>query len=554
MSQVAARPANIPAEAAAVQARLPAQPVAKGRSDENADADFTKHIEDMATGGDAGTQAAHAGTDARHRPLARWHTRNERELLAHPMDDTGAADSEPVEMIRPAAEETPQDGAEALRDIVEAAIDGIEPPHGRSEAPANPAPEAGQLARDLAAAASSTHAAAPVDTTPLAGDSDVLWRTPTARSPVAAAPPTAPADSADVAADRAPDAPRTLRVTQHAVVAAREVHDVLVVGRETHLPPPPSMLRPESRPNADAPAQSEQASARVLAAAAATSGKNAATDLPGETDTAVQRDPDPAAVPGNDADRSAPVISRRASDVSRHTAESANSTPVPPGPVPPAGSHPRAQVTEAVARDGAQPLQAVRATPTDEQPTPQATVALPIQVADAVATAIDASPARDAGNVASITHPAVSHAAQPVKVVTIQLAPAELGTVTVRIALRNDAIELQVETSRRETARLVDADRETLSGLLRSAGYHVDALTVRAVEQPASGTAPGPSQGSPEGAPQSQSQSQGGSQADQRASGGRAHAGQDREGHGTRQDIRSDEGGTGPHAGRDLYV
>ena len=56
----------------------------------------------------------------------------------------------------------------------------------------------------------------------------------------------------------------------------------------------------------------------------------------------------------------------------------------------------------------------------------------------------------------------------------MQLHPAELGVVTIRIALRNDTLELQIETDRRDTARLVHADRETLSSLLRSAGYSVE--------------------------------------------------------------------------------
>ena len=72
--------------------------------------------------------------------------------------------------------------------------------------------------------------------------------------------------------------------------------------------------------------------------------------------------------------------------------------------------------------------------------------------------------------------------AQPLKVLTVQLHPAELGVVTIRIALKNDALELQIETDRRDTARLVHADRETLSSLLRSAGYSVETMTVRAVD------------------------------------------------------------------------
>ena len=106
---------------------------------------------------------------------------------------------------------------------------------------------------------------------------------------------------------------------------------------------------------------------------------------------------------------------------------------------------------------------------------------------------------------------------EPVKVLTIQLHPADLGTVTVRMTLKADAMDVQVETGRRATARLIDADRDALAGLLRSAGYHVEALTVRAVEQPSVASAPGGPQSGTNAGAQLQP---GGSQADARASGG----------------------------------
>ena len=143
-------------------------------------------------------------------------------------------------------------------------------------------------------------------------------------------------------------------------------------------------------------------------------------------------------------------------------------------------------------------------------------------------------------------------AAQPLKVLTVQLHPAELGVVTVRIALRNDALELQIETDRRDTARLVHADRETLSGLLRSAGYSVETLTVRAVDPSSAPASVGSSShASPDGAPQSQA---GGSQADARPSGGRAHAEQDRNPHGSRRDNNDEQDGARHRPGDGLYV
>ena len=85
---------------------------------------------------------------------------------------------------------------------------------------------------------------------------------------------------------------------------------------------------------------------------------------------------------------------------------------------------------------------------------------VPRQIVDGIAAEIP--PPRDTSPAGPAAAPAPSTQSQPVKVVTIQLNPAELGTLTVRISLRNDALELQVETSRRDTARMVEADRDAL--------------------------------------------------------------------------------------------
>lgn len=69
-----------------------------------------------------------------------------------------------------------------------------------------------------------------------------------------------------------------------------------------------------------------------------------------------------------------------------------------------------------------------------------------------------------------------------VKVLHIQLQPAELGTVTVRMVLTRDALEVQLDVSRQETAQLLQQDREVLSKVLQSTGYVLDGLTVHVVD------------------------------------------------------------------------
>jgi chemotaxis protein MotD len=183
-------------------------------------------------------------------------------------------------------------------------------------------------------------------------------------------------------------------------------------------------------------------------------------------------------------------------------------------------------------------------------PTPQSLLSPVQQIADRLVADIASSgEARPADGTAAVPAAATP---QPLKVLTVQLNPAELGVVTVRIALKGDGLELQIETDRRETARLVDADRETLSRVLRSAGYNVETVTVRAVDPANAQAALGSQHASPDGSPQ-QSQG-GGSQSDARPSGGRAHAGHDGNLHRPDRDGKDEQDASRHRAGDGLYV
>ena len=121
----------------------------------------------------------------------------------------------------------------------------------------------------------------------------------------------------------------------------------------------------------------------------------------------------------------------------------------------------------------------------------------------------------------------------PVKVLLIQLQPADLGTVTVRMSLKEDTLELHIEASQRETAQRLQQDQETLSKVLRSAGYLIDSAAIRVTEPDRSMVLPGNagSQGSST-LPQSSYQgSAGGAQSDGSASQGRAQHGHTGRGH-----------------------
>jgi flagellar hook-length control protein FliK len=85
-------------------------------------------------------------------------------------------------------------------------------------------------------------------------------------------------------------------------------------------------------------------------------------------------------------------------------------------------------------------------------------------------------PAPGAGSAAA--H-ALSAVMTPTKVLQIQLQPVELGTVTMRLTLKDNALQVELEVGRGETKTLIQNDKDALTALLRSAGYLVDGLDVR---------------------------------------------------------------------------
>jgi flagellar hook-length control protein FliK len=65
------------------------------------------------------------------------------------------------------------------------------------------------------------------------------------------------------------------------------------------------------------------------------------------------------------------------------------------------------------------------------------------------------------------------------KVLHIELKPQNLGTVSVRMSLKDDVISLHMETSRHETAAAIEKERSALTSALKSAGYVVDEITTQ---------------------------------------------------------------------------
>jgi chemotaxis protein MotD len=143
------------------------------------------------------------------------------------------------------------------------------------------------------------------------------------------------------------------------------------------------------------------------------------------------------------------------------------------------------------------------------------------------------------------------HADAPVKVLLIQLQPADLGTVTVRMSLKEDALELHIEASQQETAQRLQQDQDSLSKVLRSAGYHIDGVAIRAAD-PDRSLVP-QSQASTSLSQSSHQQTAGGAPSEGGSSHGRGQHEQAARGQ-VRQDTSADTNGPRRPASGGLYV
>jgi len=172
------------------------------------------------------------------------------------------------------------------------------------------------------------------------------------------------------------------------------------------------------------------------------------------------------------------------------------------------------------------------------------------QVAQRIASEAASSPAfarHLAGTDQPIGKPAL-------KILQIQLQPADLGTVTVRMEMKDSDLVLHVEADRAATAEMLRSDQDSLSKLLRASGYNVDAGSIRVVEGDRGAAA---QQNNQQGGaqPNLQSQAQSHSGASHRDDGAQQRGGGQTTG-GEAQPARRNEthGTTTQRAGSGLYL
>jgi chemotaxis protein MotD len=139
----------------------------------------------------------------------------------------------------------------------------------------------------------------------------------------------------------------------------------------------------------------------------------------------------------------------------------------------------------------------------DVLPTPGATASVAQQIADQVVGEASAPTSSGRPDISTF----VRHES-PMKVLHIQLQPAELGTVTIRMSVKDNALRLDLEAGRGDTVRLIQRDQDALSTMLRSAGYLIDGMEVRLADEVSSSSQSnmGQANGQPQGGQSGSSQ------------------------------------------------
>ncbi|HJE22238.1 MAG TPA: flagellar hook-length control protein FliK [Methylorubrum populi] len=340
--------------------------------------------------------------------------------------------------------------------------------------------------------AGPAQAAPPVAHTPSAASEAAPIRT-FGGSPATAASGSTPTSS-DTAQDSAavdnaaPAAPALIRPATTGANRGR-------IAEAPTTPPTPSQARTVTQ--AETPsAPLDPAPAQVAGSAAlqtvATLGRAALrSDRPGSaavsgTDAPAQAEPEEAgsAASGTPAQASSPtpVPARHAAPiVAERPFEGAH-----PNPTPERAAASMQRETETSASGPRQPEGSAV-----ETAAPGATAASSTAATVPAQAGLPASPQRQivdavtaqlaAAAPASQTRPVTSAIeAGPLKILTLQLQPADLGTVLVRMRLQDGRLEMSLRTSREDTAERLQKEGSLLSGLLREAGYQADTVMIEA--------------------------------------------------------------------------
>jgi chemotaxis protein MotD len=177
---------------------------------------------------------------------------------------------------------------------------------------------------------------------------------------------------------------------------------------------------------------------------------------------------------------------------------------------------------------------AVREQETHFQPVGQPTLLQ--KIVDRIAPDLAMAPAAAPATAADLTPLDMRRGpGAPIRMLTLQLDPPSMGTVTVRMRLAGDAVEVRLLADQPETTQLLREERGALMDAMRSAGYTFDIASIdhSGARHPASGSSPSHTQSDQQQPQQPQGGSQFNNSASERqssdAQGGTRHNRQDHE-------------------------
>ena len=100
------------------------------------------------------------------------------------------------------------------------------------------------------------------------------------------------------------------------------------------------------------------------------------------------------------------------------------------------------------------------------------------KIVDRMVTDLPAASPQASASPADVALPIHRAADKPVKILTLQLDPPDLGAVTVKMRLTGNAVEIHLSADRIETTQMLQKERGTLTDVMQSAGYAFDIASI----------------------------------------------------------------------------
>jgi chemotaxis protein MotD len=186
---------------------------------------------------------------------------------------------------------------------------------------------------------------------------------------------------------------------------------------------------------------------------------------------------------------------------------------------------------------------------------PPAQFNAPQQVANAVVSGLKESSAPPASTPTDLAASQTNAPDQPLKILTVNLEPPALGSVTVRLRLVGTEVSVQLAAERKDTSQMLDQQRDQIRDLMQSAGYVADVAPVQHGSldgfQSGSGQSQPQGPGQQQSSPQSQGTFGGAGASPGQSDGGAKQARQERE---SNQETRHDQDVAPHHRRGPVYL